>query len=106
MGEHLDRLKQRLSDVHHLNRAGSVLSWDQQTYMPPRGAPARAEQVATLARLSHTIFTADETGELLQAAAEEVVDLPPESDDVSLVRVAQRDYEEACRIPNELVAEM
>ena len=106
MGEHLDRLKQRLADVHNLSRANFVLSWDQQTYMPPGGARARAEQMATVARLSHELFTSEETGELLQAVTEEVADLPYESDDASLVRVAQRDYEKSCKIPNELVAEM
>lgn len=71
----LGQLKARLADVHNLSRAASVLGWDQQVYMPPGGAQARGEQIATLARLSHNIFIADETGALLQAAAGEVKDL-------------------------------
>jgi carboxypeptidase Taq len=105
MGEHLERLKLRLADIHNLNRATSVLSWDQHTYMPPGGAPARGEQMATLARLAHELFIADETGELLQTAAEEVKDFSYDSDEASLVRVARRDYEDARKIPPSLVAE-
>src|SRR5437763_12346379 len=100
MGEQFDRLKQRLGQVHSLNRALAVLSWDQHTHMPPGGARARAQQMSDLARMSHDIFITDETGELLQAAAQEVANLSPDSDDASLVRVAQRDYEEARRVPS------
>jgi len=106
MTAQLDLLKERLAVIHNLNRAGSVLGWDQQTYMPPGGSHARGEQMATIGRLAHETFVAGETGELLQTAAEEVKDLPAGSDDASLVRVAQRDYDQQRKIPAELVAEM
>lgn len=106
MGEHFDRLTVLLADVHNLSRANAVLGWDQQTYMPPGGARARAEQMATLSRLAHELFITQETGELLQKAAEEVADLPPDSDEAKLVQVAQRDYEKATRVPASLVFEM
>ncbi len=37
----LSELKRRLMEISDLNFAGAVLSWDQATYMPPAGAPAR-----------------------------------------------------------------
>src|SRR5690242_10391934 len=91
MGQMFDKLQTRLRVVENLSRANAVLGWDQQTYMPPGGAFARGEQMSTLSRLSHEMFTAPETGELLQAAAEELKGLPFDSDEASLVRVAQRD---------------
>ncbi|HEX6510573.1 MAG TPA: carboxypeptidase M32 [Chloroflexota bacterium] len=106
MGQQLERLKERLTETTNINRANAVLSWDQHTKMPPGGAPARAEQMATLARISHDLFTSKETGELLRGAAEETADLPYDSDDASLVRVAQRDYERLTKLPTELVAEL
>ena len=106
MGEQFDRLKQRLADVHNVYRAASVLSWDQHTYMPPRGERARAEQLATLSRLGHDMFIAPETGELIAAAEEEVRDLPLESDEASLVRVARRDYEIDRKVPSWLIMEI
>lgn len=102
----LDQLKERLADVHNLSAARAVLSWDQHVYMPPGGAEARGAQIATLSRLSHNLFTADETGELLEAATAEVKDLPDDSVDASLVRVARRDYEQDRKVPVSLVSEI
>ena len=65
MEEKLQALKTKLKDITNLHNAAAVLSWDQETYMPPGGAAARAEQLATLDRLAHEMFTTDEVGELL-----------------------------------------
>src|SRR5215813_12676250 len=46
-------LKRRLSEIYDLNAAGSVLGWDEATYMPTRGALARGRQSALLRRLAH-----------------------------------------------------
>src|SRR5262245_44637008 len=54
----LDALKTRLREIDDLQRAGSLLHWDQATYMPPGGAPARGRQLATLSRLAHERFVA------------------------------------------------
>jgi carboxypeptidase Taq len=102
----LERLRKRLHDIDDLHRAASVLHWDQATYMPPGGAPARGRQLATLSRLAHEQFVDAETGRLLDAAARETQSLPYDSDDASLVRVTRRDWERASRIPADLVAEM
>ena len=44
MEDKLQMLKTRLGEIQDLNRAAALLGWDQQTYMPPGGAAARAEQ--------------------------------------------------------------
>ena len=49
----LDTLKARLLEVDDLSNAAALLRWDQSTYMPPEGAPARGRQLATLSRLAH-----------------------------------------------------
>ena len=100
-----DALNVRLLEVDDLNRATAVLQWDQATYMPPGGAPARGRQTATLSRLAHEQFTAAETGRLLDAASKETESLPFDSDEASLVRVTRRNWELAVRRPSSLVAE-
>jgi carboxypeptidase Taq len=50
------RLKQSFSRIATLDEASSVLGWDAAAMMPPGGAEARGEQLATLAGLSHELL--------------------------------------------------
>jgi carboxypeptidase Taq len=102
----LEQLKERLAVVSDLNGAASLLGWDQQTYMPPGGAAARAEQLSTLGRLAHEALISDEIGELLEGASAESTGSPSDSDESCLVRVVRRDYEKARKVPATLVAEI
>lgn len=103
--ENLNALKARTAEVINLNYAASVLSWDQQTYMPPGGAEARAEQLATLRKYSHQIMTADETGRLLEQAEQEVAGYAENSDEMGLVRIIRRDFDRLTKLPSEHVVE-
>jgi carboxypeptidase Taq len=97
-------LRERLAEVHDLDRACAVLTWDERTKMPPGGAAARADQVGTLARVQHYRLAADEIGRLLGDLAEYEASLPPDSTEASLIRIARRDHEKACRVPPDLKA--
>jgi carboxypeptidase Taq len=102
----IDALKAHLTDALNLSSISAVLYWDQNTYMPPDGAGARAAQQATLQKLRHDAFVSDETARLLEAAAE-VVDLDDfDSDDASLIRNVRRDYEYERKLPSDFVAEL
>lgn len=102
----LQELKTRLSEVMDLRSTAAVLSWDQETYMPPGGVQARAEQMGTLRNLAHLKFTADEIGRLLENLAGPASELDPDSDDACLVRMTAREYAKARRVPAELEAEL
>jgi carboxypeptidase Taq len=99
-----DELLLRLGEIYDLQRALALLSWDEETKMPPLGAVGRAEQRATLARLAHELGTAPELGARLEElrALEESTDR--ESFEASVIRVARRDYEKKRRVPSELQA--
>ncbi len=56
--------KTRLQEIDDLSTAGAVLSWDQGTCMPPKGAAARRLQMATLNRLGHERLTDPAIGRL------------------------------------------
>ncbi len=101
-----DQLKERLAEVYDLGKAASILSWDQQTKMPPRGAAARAEQLATIGRIAHEKFTSDEVGRLLDELEGFESSQPYDSLEASLIRVTREDWKKARRIPSELRAEM
>lgn len=92
-------LKERLHEINDIQMARSVLYWDQATYMPPGGAPARARQMATLTRLAHEKFSDPLVGSLLEDLRPYEDSLPYDSDDRSLIRVARRDYERTVKVP-------
>lgn len=61
----LAELQTRLREISDIHRAAAVLHWDQKTYMPPGGAEARGQQLATLQHIAHQKFTDPAMGELL-----------------------------------------
>jgi carboxypeptidase Taq len=106
MADPLEQLRERMAALADMRNVSQLLDWDQQTMMPPRGAPARAETAATVQRLSHEMFVSDQTGRLLDAAGAHLNGAPPDSDDASLVRVTRRQWEKARRVPSELAANL
>ncbi len=106
MQDKWQELRRLLADVQNIRYASAVLGWDQQTYMPSKGAAGRADQLATLDKLAHERFTSDEIGRLLQDLSAEAAKKEYDSDEASLIRVTKRDYEKACRVPPELVEEI
>ncbi|MGC4082716.1 MAG: carboxypeptidase M32 [Vicinamibacterales bacterium] len=101
-----EQLKTRLAEIHDLSKVSSLLSWDQAVMMPPGGAPARAEQMATVGRLEHELFISPEIGRLLDDLRAYEESHPYESDEASLIRVTRADYEKAIRTPTDLRTEM
>ena len=106
MSDQLTALKARMAELSDLGHVSSLAHWDQQTMMPPQGSPGRAESLATLQRISHDMFVADETGRLIEGAAAELDGADPTSDDVCLVRLVRRQWEKARRVPTDLAAEL
>src|SRR5579859_2387423 len=106
MEEYLQDLKTRLIEINDLSSAYAVLQWDQATYLPPAGAPARGRQAATLGRLAHEKFTDAAIGHLLDALQPYAEQLPYDSDDAALIRLTRRDYERAIKVPPAFMAEL
>ena len=105
MSEKLNKLKEVLGEVADLQSAASLLSWDQQTYMPAGGGEARGQHLATIGKLAHQMATSDEVGKLLDDLKQEFASANGDSDDAAMIRVAARDYDKRVRVPAEFVAE-
>jgi carboxypeptidase Taq len=102
-----DELLRRLGEISDLQRATSLLVWDQETKMPSLGAPGRADQLATVVRLGHERATAPGLGSLLDELRElEESSEPGGSFEASVIRVARHDFEKRRRVPSDLRAEM
>jgi carboxypeptidase Taq len=59
---YVDRM-QKIADIKY---SAAVLEWDQETYLPPKGAEARSRQLATLSEIAHEWLTEPSLGSLLQ----------------------------------------
>ncbi len=104
--EHLDELRTRLGELDDLGHAAHLLGWDQQTYMPPGGAPARGHVMATVERLHHDRLTEPALGALLDVLGPWAAGRPADVEAAALVRVAARDHRRARRVPTDLAAEI
>lgn len=60
-----EEYKAAMHRVADLRNASAVLQWDQETYLPPKGAGFRGQQISTLSELSHQLFSKDSFGDLL-----------------------------------------
>lgn len=102
----LEPLTTRLLEIRRIQSAASVLSWDQETYMPAGGGAARAEQIATLEGLAHQKLISTEVDRLLAAWVDPTTGQAVESWDEpsrSLLRETWRDFSRAKKLPSDFV---
>lgn len=99
-------LVRRSKEIGVLNSCAAVLSWDQHTYMPTKGASLRGEQMAFLAALAHQKATDPRIGDLLSAVESSDVVKGANSEAAANVREWRRAYNRATKLPPELVEEL
>lgn len=97
----ISTLREWLGEVADLNASCALLEWDQETYMPPKAAAGRGQQLATLSALAHRLFTRAEMGALLQNLEQVCDSLTP--GEACLVRETLYDYTRATRLPESFV---
>src|SRR5437868_11093127 len=95
-----DELIRRFKESRLLDSIGSMLGWDERTYMPPKGSAHRAEQMALLARLGHERLTSPRLGELLGLLETGPFVKDPEAAQAVNIREIRRLYDIAVRFPD------
>ena len=76
-----------------LGSSASILSWDQETMMPPKGVEHRSRQMAQIAKLSHEMATSKRLGELLaECEADSKLMKDPRSVEAVNVREFRHEY--------------
>ncbi|HLB22267.1 MAG TPA: carboxypeptidase M32 [Solirubrobacteraceae bacterium] len=98
----LEKLHDRMAELADLSALGMLATWDQLVMMPGDGAPARAQQLGTLARLTHERATSEDVGEWLSELGGQGLD----ELDADIARIARRDWDRAGRVPAELAVEL
>ncbi len=99
-------LLRRSRELGVVNSCAAVLGWDQQTYMPAKGAGLRGEQLAFLAGLAHQKLTDPKFGELLAVVEGSEFARDPDSEAAANVRELRRGFDRATKLPQSLVEEL
>lgn len=99
------KLMEKVKQMFILNSAASIVHWDMETKMPPKGIKLRSEQLALLSRIGHKMSTDPEIGNLLEKIMKH-----PEYDGLSELQkrnlyLVKKHYDEQTKLPEELVAE-
>ena len=95
-------LMERVRDIGRLQTSLALLDWDQETYMPPNGVKARAEQIALLSGIRHTQLIDPQVKRLLDEAQTDEHDHVARTN----VRETRRNYERAAKLPTQLVKDL
>ncbi len=91
---------QKIADIKY---ASAVLQWDQETYLPPKGAAARGRQIATLSEIAHQQFTDEGLGNLLKELATKEDLTVKQKRNVAL---SLEDYTKNKKLPSAFVKQM
>lgn len=95
------KLLKRARQIAWVSGAAEALTWDVETYMPPKSIGFRAEQLAHLGGHTHRLFTAKGVGDALAAC--EAHGYAPDSPEAANLRDWRRRYDRATKLPARLV---
>ena len=102
MSDAYEKFMAKVAELADIGHAEGMLSWDQETYMPPKGATMRARAQGTLAGLHHEGLTAPE----LVGLVKDLKGQDLTGDAAVNVREVGRSQDRALKIPKELVVEL
>ncbi len=91
-------LSARFERIATLNEAAAMLGWDAAAMMPPGGAPARGDQLAVLAGVTHQLLTEPAVAAALAAAEE-----PEDEWDRANLQLMRHAHSRATALPAALV---
>jgi len=97
-------LSARFARLAALEEASAILHWDSSVTMPPKAAPARGEQMAALAAVSHAVLTDPRTADELAEA--EASAAPLSAEERANLALMRRRHRRATALPPDLVEAM
>jgi len=92
-----------LARTHGIMKSiGSVIGWEQETYLPPAGAAYRAVQLSWISARTHELMVSEDWRAALEEAEAMTMDDDPKAS--ANLRELRRRFDRAKRLPVELVA--
>ena len=100
-----DKLIVKAKELTILQTIESIIHWDMETKMPPRGIDLRSQQLAMLSQIEHRMSTNPEIETLLSK-----IEKHPDYDTLSELQkrnvyLIRKHYDEQTKLPEELVVE-
>jgi carboxypeptidase Taq len=95
------RLAARMQKISHISNALSILHWDNSTYIPINSAPSRAEEMATLSGIEHSILVSNETKDLIESSKQNLKNL--DEWEIANLREIEKKYIHASALSEDLV---
>ena len=102
-GVQYEKYRNHMRKLADLRASMALMQWDQETYLPKKGAGFRAQQVATLAEMAHEMATSKKLGSLLESLYQAVGLSVSERKNIILTR---QDFEKQKKYPTAFVRRM
>ena len=100
------KLMDKYKELVLLSSIDSILGWDMQTKMPPRGISLRSQQQALLEGISHKMCTDPMIGELIRNIEQDSNYKKLSSIQKRNIYLAKKIYNEQAALPEDLVIEI
>jgi len=106
----IQELKGILLEIKKLGSIESVLQWDQETYMPAGSGDIRAEHIAYVSSLAHSMHTGERFYSLLEKIVDmetgEPLDQKVNTETRRLYYLIWKEYQDAAALPLDFVEEL
>ncbi len=106
MKDSLDFIYKRQKELSILGGIGSLIGWDQMTYMPKMGAQEKSEQSALISKISHKKVTSEQFWDHIKKLEKESNFKNLSENDKNVVKRLYKDVEKARCVPPDFVEKL
>lgn len=100
------KLLERNKELAIIDSAGSILSWDMETKMPPRGVELKSQQLAFIQKISHQTLTNPKNDNEIKAIENNKDYYTLSQVEKRNVYLARKAYNESTKLPESLVVDI
>jgi carboxypeptidase Taq len=106
LNQKYEQLLEYNKELAIISSAGSILHWDMETKMPPKGVELRSQQLAFIQKTIHQKLTDPETGKLLDSIEKDPDYETLDQTAARNVYLSKKAYNEASKLPEKLVVDI